>query len=65
MILTKSGRLTEAEGRISEVEDSATTHSAPLAELWAQVNTIAYKMDYAENRQRRNDIKSGGSPGKG
>ena len=51
------GRLTEAEGRISEVEDVAHTHGAQLRELWGQVDSLQRRADDAEDRQRRNNVR--------
>lgn len=56
------GRLFEAEGRISTVEDQQGSHSSQITELQSLVNTLFHKVDDTENRQRRNNIRVVGLP---
>lgn len=56
------GRLSEAEGRISTVEDQQSSHSSEITELQSLVHTLVNKVDDAENRQQRNNIRIVGLP---
>lgn len=49
-------RLTTAQGCISDVEDSSTSHTAQLSELQDLVRTLQHRADDAEKRQRRNIV---------
>lgn len=51
------GRITEAEEQIGMVEDQQGTHTVQIAELKSLVSSLVHKMDDAENRQRRNNIR--------
>lgn len=60
--LDKIRGLTEAEGRIGEVEDQQGSQAAQIADLHAVVRSLVHKVDDAENRQRRNNIRVVGLP---
>lgn len=56
------GRLTTAEDRISEVEDTSHTQGSQLAELKGMVDALQRRADDAEDRQRRNNVRVVGLP---
>lgn len=56
------GRITEAEDRISVVEDTSQTQGNQLVELQAMVKSLQSRAEEAEDRQRRNNVRVVGLP---
>lgn len=52
-----SGRMDEAEGRISKVEDAVNSGKAKTADLVKQVELLTHKVDDLENRSRRSNLR--------
>ncbi|KAJ1089696.1 hypothetical protein NDU88_002843 [Pleurodeles waltl] len=59
---TKAGRQTEAEQRISAVEDTVHTKSKQLLQIEKVLKLIAAKNKYLEARSRRNNLRIVGIP---
>lgn len=56
------GWLTEAEDWIGEVEGQQDSQVAQIADLHSVVRSLVHKVDDAENRQRRNNVRVVGLP---
>lgn len=56
------GRHTEAEHRISEVEDTTATTVQSMTELQQQVKILMAHSEDAENHLRRNNVRVVGLP---
>lgn len=52
-----SGRMDEAEERISKVEDAVYTEKGKTEELIKQVDLLKHKLDDLENRSRRSNLR--------
>lgn len=59
-----SDRVTEAEHRISELEDTTQVTRKDVAGLVSSVAEVAWRVDDAENRARRNNLRFVGFPEK-
>lgn len=56
------GRLTTAEDRISEMEDTSHSQGSQLMELKEMVGTLQCRADDSEDHQRRNNVRVVGLP---
>lgn len=51
------GRLSDAEQRLGQVEDTVESHGADLRALKTKIRALEYKSEDAENRNRRNNLR--------
>lgn len=55
-------RVSDAEQRVRLTEDTVTEHTASICTLQMKVRALEYKVDNAENRNRRNNLHIVGMP---